>query len=353
MRNRRAGTGPTGLVSLGALALLGSLLATPGACAEKDDSRFRVRGDLLSEYTDNLFHYSEQRVDEFDDRDDEGDRYFGLESPSDVVTRLRVRLDYRWNLREKQDLKVFLNASHFDHARNGIADYEEVSTGVEIDMAKRDRVEVALEHTFDRFKKNLKIASSDQFDAAFYDQTDALIGYTRRLGKEWYAGLDYAVSSRRFNAPFQGRDFDGDYLRLRTSYALGRSIDSDTSFSYGEIDSATEMDDGILIDRSYDEMDLSQAFDFRLGQGFHIGLDLELRRRDYTTDVEEDTGRHDRQDDYWRTGAEIGREWKNGLTLALRGEILDNDSDRIDPDVETDETGYRETIVGIDVGYRF
>jgi len=336
-----------------ALALSAAIPPVTQAHAAGKEHRFLTRADLISEYTDNLFHYSKRRLDEFDAEDADGERFHGLDGSSDVVTRLRLRPEYRWRPRKERELRVSLGVAYYQHARNTIADYLEISTGLEADVTKRDRLVFDVSQTIDRFGKNFKDTAADLFDAAFYDETDVRIGYTRRFGKRWDGGADYEMRRRRYNEKFSSRDSDGDYLNLRSSYSLGNRIDAETSFSYGVIESETGIDDGIPIDRSYDERRLAQSFKLGLSYGMHLGVDGVLRSRDYTTDVQEDEGRYKRKDDYSMLRLEIGKEWKNGLSAALRGALIDSDSDRIDPTVETDETGYEESTLSVEIAYRF
>ena len=98
---------------------------------------------------------------------------------------------------------------------------------------------------------------------------------------------------------------------------------------------------------------MSQEFQFALRRRVDVGLRVDFRRRDYTTDVVLDGGRFDRQDDYMRFRAELSKGWKNDLELRVQAAAIDNDSERADPTVETDEAGYTETTFGIGLRYEF
>ena len=107
-------------VLLTAVAIVAAMPMAPVSAA---DGRGRIRGDLRSEYTDNLYHFSDLRLDEFGTANDPGERFDDIEDTSDVVTRLRLRTDYAWKLAKHRDLRLFLNGSWFQHLEHGVVDY--------------------------------------------------------------------------------------------------------------------------------------------------------------------------------------------------------------------------------------
>jgi hypothetical protein len=339
-------------VPLGAALAVAALLTSSAWSA----SGGRLRVDLRTEYTDNLFHYSDSQLDDFGTANDPGERFDDIDHTSDVVARLRIRSDYTFELGKRQDLRLFLNGSWFQHAENDIADYGKVGAGIRADLTRRDELELRAEQVIDRFKKNYRLPDSATFAEASYDQTEVSLGYTRRIGKRkrrLYAGMDVRTRSRRYNDVFESRDQDAEYLGLRTAYRLGKRLDGHTSVGYGDIESETGLDGGILIDRSYEQYLVSQRFELDLRHRVDVALQVDLRRREYGTEEAADLARNGREDDYARLRLEVDKGWKNGLTFSFLAAAIENDSDRLDPTVETDETGYDEATVAIGLEYRF
>jgi hypothetical protein len=342
------------ILRAGASALMAFLVATPAANAAQKETRFRLRADALTEYTDNLFHYSDAQLDEFDQTGSTG-RFRGIDDTEDVVTRLRLRSDYRWDLGKKRDLRVLLNGAYFAHMNNDVADYYQVWAGVSLDVTRRDHLELVADQTIDRFKKNYQIRDTGIFAAADYDQTDVALAYTRDLREqgEWDVSFGYMSRRRRFNELFDSRDQDGDYFQVGTSYRSSKLVRGETSIGLGDVDTNTEILSGIPVNRSYDQLLVTQAFVLEFDHGFDLGFDLDYRRREYSTDAVADTGRHNRVDDYFRLRIKADKELKKGLRLRFVTSFIDNDSDREDPSVETDEVGYEEFTAGVGIHYRF
>ncbi|MDH3427670.1 MAG: hypothetical protein OEM23_04470 [Gemmatimonadota bacterium] len=317
--------------------------------------RVRIHGDVFSEYTDNLFHYSDARLAEFDLQMGPGERFENLDSSSDTVSRVRLRTDFNWRLRNKRDVRLSLDGAYYWHWQNDVANYAETSAGLDVDTSKRGRLSFEVGRTTDRFKKNYRLADSTLFDDASYDQTDFGVWYMHEMRKKghWSLGGGYQARSRRFNAGFEGRDLDGDYVGVLTSYRLRRHARAETSIELGEVITGTELDAGVLIDRSYDQFRVTQAFSFDIGGDVDLEVELGFRRREFTSDVVLDGGRFDRMDDRIRLRVTVERKWKRGLTLRARSTVINADSDRVDSTVEIDEAGYDELSLGLGIGYRF
>jgi hypothetical protein len=341
-------------VLLAALAVTASAVLLPTTAA--GEGKLRLRGDLYSEYTDNLFHYSDRLLDAFGSTNGPGERFDDIDETEDVVTRVRLRSDYTRKLGKRRDLRFFLDGAWFAHLDNDIADYGEVATGFEVDLTKRDHLELALEAAIDRFKKNYREVDSSVFSEASYDQTDVALGYSRRIGKRkrrLSTGAELRWRDRRYNETFESRDQDGIYLDLHTGYRLSKRVDGTTAVGFGDVEIDTVLDRGIPVDRSYEQVRLSQAFDVNLKRRVDVRVALDVRQRDYQTDEVTDLARNGREDERFRFRFHLSKGFKNDLTFHLRAAYLDNDSDRQDPTLETDETGYDETTVGIGLEYRF
>ena len=62
--------------------------------------------------------------------------------------------------------------------------------------------------------------------------------------------------------------------------------------------------------------------------------------------------RFGREDERWRWRLGASKKLRKGLTLDGDVTYLDNDSDRLDPTVETDEVGYEEFLVMVGLRYK-
>ena len=345
---------PTCLKPLHTLALVVAFFsiwqAAPALAVGSD-----YQAGVESEYTDNLFHESDQRLDQFDSRTGPGERFENMESESDLVTRVSAGATWRWKLRSKRRFSLGVKGAYFFHLENDIADYSRFGLNLSYSPTKRDRIYLRLDGIPDRFKKNYRftIGALDTFDAAYYSQSNITLGYERDLKKNWSLGVDYRARERRYDDPFGDRDYDGDYLTLFTGYRLGRDVRGVTELMVGATDSNLGLDDGVIIDRSYDVVQLIQEFHFSLPARTRLTLRAAYREKDYTTDVTADGGRHNREDQRLQLRLQLRKKIGKNKILTFTTEWLDSDSDREDPTVETDEVGYEEFIAGVRFTYRF
>jgi len=328
-----------------------SLVACSAVAA---DNTVKLRAEAVPEFTDNLFHYSEQQLDDFDAGDETGqdERFQDIDDTADMVTRARLRGDITWDLAKKRDVLLRLDGRYALHARNGIADYGSVAAHTAVDVSRHDALFAEIKYIPDRFQKNYRIPDTGTFTAAHYTQTDYTAGYQRKIHKRWNAGAEYRHRRRRYDSPLQSRNRDGDYLRGFTDYRLAKKTWATSSLELGRVETDEAMDSGVLIDRSYEQLNVIQGFRFDLPAKTDLTLDLAYRRREATTDVVEDGGRFDRVDQRTRIRAGIDKKLGRGFTLTGRITYQDNDSDREDPTFDVDEVGYEEARVALGIVYR-
>jgi hypothetical protein len=322
----------------------------------KERSGIDFRGELSAQYTDNLFHYSDERLDDFDDEKGSNERFDDLEEPWDVITRLRLGMSYTHELGKKRNLKLSLDGSHYLHQQNDIADYSVLGAEIRVDVTRKNRLTSGVEYTPDRFKKNYldrRDGLSPVYGPAEYEQLDLAFGYERRFTKSFSGGLVYRMRDRSYNDSFEDRDQDGDYAAAYASYRLTKRVDGMTELSVGQVDTGLGEDLGVPIDRSYDQTMLAQEFEIKSRGGVRFGLAAEYRRREFTTDEKADTARFDRTDDRLRARLKAEIPLGDVFSLTLRAGWTDNDSLREEAGTEPDETGYEEIEGGLGLKVRF
>jgi len=335
-------------------ALFPLLIAlTAPSIAAKDSFKANFRGDLFFDYTDNLFRLDDVELSEFDTLQDPGQRFYDMESPEDVIVRLRLRGDFSWRLGKKRKLRLSVLGSYYGHASNTISDYPRFGAELSGDVTKRDRLYAGVDVIYDRFWKNLRIANTTLFAPAIYDQADLRIGYVREIKKRWSFALEYRHRIRQYEPPLEVRDRDGDYLTGSTAYRVAKKVRGETIVEVGNVVTDTQVVSGILVDRSYLEALIEQNFSFKLSKRTALDLGVQYRQRDFTTDEQEDVARYDRVDPRWRVAGVFGWEVVKNLTLEARARHTVADSERVDPTADSDQLGYTESRFGLGVRYKF
>jgi hypothetical protein len=337
---------------LAALIVLVCGLAVPSVSA-KGTFKAKFRGDLFFDYTDNLFRLDDVEIDEFDNLQDPGERFYNMESPEDVIVRLRLRGDLSWRVGKKRKVSLALLGAYYGHARNSISDYPVFAATLSGDLTKKDNLYAGVDVIYDRFWKNLKVADTGLFAPAIYDQVDLRLGYVRQIKKRWDVAFEYRHRIREYAPPLEVRDREGDYLTGSTTYRVVKRLVGETIVDYGNVVTDTQVVDGILEDRSYVQALLEQNFSFKLSKRSYLDLGVQYRQRRYTTDVEEDLARYDRVDPRWRLAAVYGYELTKKLDIETRLRQTNADSERIDPTADSDQLGYTETRFGVGLRYRF
>lgn len=336
-----------------ALLLPALSLAVASAEAKADPFKAKFRGSVVSEYTDNLFHLSTDDFDAFDPDQVPGERFFDLEDPEDIVTRIRLKGALDWRVAKKREFGIDLEVTHYAHARNSISDYSSFDVEFGYDVTRRDRIHAGADMVFGRFAKNYAVAATGMFEPAVYDQAMTRLGYARRIGKHLEVGAEVRKQDREYDAPVQTRDRAGDYLAGHVEYETSKRVTGRTSFHVADIE--TPIDTAALVpeDRSFDEWMLGQSFEFRVGKKTGIDLSAQIRQRDFSTAETLDLGRFDRTDRRLRVKVVVSRKCTRRLSLRAHAGFTNSDSDRLDPASMTDEVGYDETVLGFGLGFGF
>ena len=321
--------------------------------------KFSYEGRLDAVYTSNLFIYSYDRLARFDQERLTNPRYRGIDSISDVETRMRFGVNAKWKMASRRRFLLGVDATKVTYLQNGIADYTEVGARARFDTSKRSRWQLDFDQSIDRFKKNYRMTTNgtNLFAAAILDQTDLRLSYRRGLrGMGSIEGF-YGFRDRSYNAGFEDRGYRGNYLGLISRYALGRARSKrgwfgKTRADYGLIDSETGIDRGVITDRSYRQIRVAQEIGRRFRRGV-LRVDLEYRNRTYTTDVVADDARYNREDTRYRLRIRVERKLSRVFRLRGVASYSDNLSLRRGNLLTVDETGYNELQAGLGLVARF
>ena len=168
MKTRRLQVRAVSFVLAAALAVVVLASGTP-AVAAKDNFKIRFLGDLFTDYTDNLYRLSDEELREFDDLQAPGQRFFNMPSSDDVIIRLRLRGDFDWRIAKKRKVRLMLRGSYYGHGTNTIADYPRFEIALSGDLTKRDNLYGGVDLIYDRFWKNLRVATTRLFAPGIYD----------------------------------------------------------------------------------------------------------------------------------------------------------------------------------------
>ena len=188
------------------LLIMAVFLRTGTEAKEPD---FDVEVGVKAYYTSNLYRVTEKQEDQFDSKDDPGERFFDMEGPEDFVTRPGADLNWKWDVAKKRDLEFSLGADYYVHARNTIADYLRLQTNLAYDLTRDDRVGLGFEFLPDRFKRNLSLqdpgSGNKIFDRADYQQMSVAPRYSHDWNKDLSTGIEYEYSDREYDSPFENR----------------------------------------------------------------------------------------------------------------------------------------------------
>ncbi len=318
---------------------------------------FSAKADIETYYTSNLYHVSERREDQFDSQNGPQERFHDMSGPDDIVTRTGLDMEWQWQVAKKRDVGISFGGDYYFHARNAIADYLRVKGALAYDLTRRDEVKLTLEFIPDRFRKNLSledpVTSNKIFEPASYEQFSVCPRYLHDWNKDWSTGVEYEYLDRNYDNPFENRDQDRHTVAGLLGYGGLKRVDITLEAGMTKTDTPKAAEFGVEVDRSYDDRFVGLKIDFNLRQNWQAELKTKYRSRDYTTSEQADGARYDRRDDLWSVNAEVGKKITKKLSAAILAGWIQNDSDRQDPTVESDEVGYDEFIFGLTAEWKF
>lgn len=337
--------------------MLAAVLLFGLSVAKAKDPDFDGDLSVKSYYTSNLFRVTEEREDQFDSKDDVGERFHDMEGPDDFVTRPGIDLEWKWDVAKKRDFEISFGADYYIHARNTIADYLRLQGEVAYEVTRDDEVGMEVELIPDRFKKDLSLEDEDSGDKIFrradYQQFSVAPWYLHDWNKDWSTGVEYEYSDRTYDSPFENRDRERHTLMGLVEYTGFKRVDLTLGVGYSMTDVPKSTEFGVEVDRSYDDFLAELEIDLNLPHRWEAQFGVEYRNREYGSNEPADTARYDRSDARWALSASLGRWVRKNLFLALEADWRLNDSERVDATIEPDQQGYEEYRIGLTAEYKF
>ncbi len=332
-------------------------IALINSIAFAGDPDINIDVGVKTYYTSNLYHVSEKREDQFDDKDGQDERFHDMESPDDFVTSPGFDITGKWDIAKKRDLEISFGADYYLHAQNTIADYLRLQAGMAYDLTRDDKINLGFKLIPDRFRKNLSLEEPDTGDKIYrradYQQFNIGPRYMHDWNSDWATGLEYEYSDRNYESPFENRDRERHTVVALVEYDGLKRIDISLGVGLSTTQTPKNSEFGIEVDRSNDDIFTELEFDFNLPHRWEAKFGTKYRHRNYTSDEPADTARYNRVDDLWALGVEMGKWLNKDFFVAFEAGWALNDSNRDDPTVEADEVGYEEYTIGINAEWQF
>ncbi len=305
-------------------------------------------------YTSNAFGLKDDWIDSFALKQGPGDRFEGLTSPWDFVTPLRAEAKSRWKRQGGLGFTAGGSVEYEHYLQNRLASFTELRAGVGLEAGKNGRTRLRLDWTPRRYKRNYENPDLgfDEFIQAFYGQWGLSLDHTQRLRKTWSVQLVLDHESRSYDDPFTNSDRMLWAGGLGVEHDLSKRMSVEFASRLGTARAPDGIEEGIVVDRSFVQVELSSRFATRLG-AWRSALFGELQLRDYTTNNLADASRYERRDRTW----EIGTQWDRrlgpremlSLRLARASRVSDRPADLDDPDL----VPYHETQLGVGLTHQF
>lgn len=333
--------------------LVGHLAAAAGSAAA--DAKPRLGAHVEARYTSNLFKEQERRLPQFETRTQPGERYHGMQGPSDVVTTPGLDIGVGWK-HHKRKTRLSLGAEYAVHARNPNANYLALELGAAHDVTKRDALSLGLTLTPARFKKNYayaEVAGTRFYGEANYLGWGAVLAYERRWTKRWRTELELGLGQKRFDDPFANRDENAYSGALSVRHDPWKRLALTLGVEAGVTQTPDGVEFGVKLERSRFDAEPSFGVAVDLPRGFGVEAGVAYRIRTYTTDVTNDGGHFDRVDRRWTAEGQVDKKFGRSFALLLSSSFADSNADRFDATEDPNAYGYQEFQVGLGCEYRF
>lgn len=327
--------------------------------------RIVPEGELRSEYDDNVFLLTNSKKNDLDPLSGSSTasgRYAGMKSSSDIITTAEGVLRARGSGIGGRRLELSPRVAYEFYAAN--AERRNLTLGAIAEQAlgKDGRVRVALRSTPDYFARNYlsdavdadasgTITSDERvYEAGTYSEMNLHGDYRRRLMKSDQGRLRRVLldlgagyDMRAYDAPFEGRDLSGPTFDAGLKLDLPRKIDVGVEYALAVLSAdatpqvqlldepdfnrdfngnGSQIDRNVrtfeLVDRSRTEHSLGVSLRLPVARKTDFGFSYVRRLRDFGSDQPFDAGNRGRRDMRNEIGAELNRNMRNGLRLALR-----------------------------------
>lgn len=310
---------------------------------------FDLHAELAGAYTSNLYHVTRRHLSEFETRNAPGDRFHDMNGPEDFLLVPALEAALGWDVGDKRDAEVFVEAAYVAHVRNSIANYVRLKAAGTYELGRDDALSLTAKLVPTRFKKNYPV--QEVLDTTIYARADylevgAALAYEHDFGKHWSSEVAYGFQTQGYEQPFHNRNSDEHALALLAAVELGSRVELGGGLRAAVASAPGDLEFGVKVDRSHYDLEPIATFELDLPSHFDIELRGSYRVRNYTTDVEADDTYFERDDRKLDVGLEVSKRfWKN-WTVRAESSWTHNDADRIDAQTEPDDVDYDELVVG-------
>jgi hypothetical protein len=327
-------------------------LVSVTATAHAEPTRSQAAGEVTTAFTSNLFQEQNRRLGDFDSKNGPGERFDGMDGPSDLRTRLAVEGGVRHKLGKKRRAEALVTAEYNVHALNAIANYGRIGVEGSYDLSRATGLSLELGVEPKRFFKNaaasIDLAGNKVFEPARATSFEASLEAMHERGP-WRAGAEYELLIRRYAAPHGNRDRDGHDVTLSLGHAIGERwiVGGRVGGGIGRSPDGLEL--GVMVDRSYWQAGAGAFAEADLPGHWTFESELGLRHREYVSDQPADDAHYGRVDNRFELEAAAARGFGDHIELLLEAGWSEELSNRSDPTLTADEAGYRELVIGVGV----
>lgn len=334
------------------LALLVTL--APQICGSQPSRASGLDVSFSSVYSSNPFNLKDEWIQVFDSQRSANDRFAGLETPWDFVSRLKMDASTRWKSAQKRRLNLGGSVSYRRYHQNSIASYVEFGMQTQLRVAKHDRTKLSARWIPDRYKRNYEHPdlTTDDYLSVHYGQYELELSHSRRVAKNWRLGFGIEHAGRDFDPLFSTRDRALYSAGVEVERRLSKRAALTLASAWAAASSPTGIEDGVEVDRSFNEARFAAQLESRAGS-WKAEFASTLRLRTYATNNAADVSRFDRNDTYWGVSTKwsrrLGLRQKVHVTLAYSSKTSNRPADLDDPDA----VPYHRVLVGAGIGHEF
>lgn len=308
--------------------------SSPGT-SKSDQQNLGFYGEVMFEYSDNVFHLTESQksaMDENDPGNTSSGRFSDMESISDYSVSPALGMTYDFKGLGGEDLRLSARVRYHLYMENHAKSYPGARIRMKNDIGKKSALLLEGNFLFAFFKKNYLTGYDDEnengdiprneriYSPAVYDEYEGILSYAH----EFYKNKDNTLSqgdlkpffgygARSYNSPFHNRSRRIIFGGLALTVEFLNRIDLGVIYRYENV--RTPGDDELVlfdetrlendvnedgeiagnaplvtrIDRSANRHTLEINPSFNLSKDSRIFLGYEKRRSDYTSDNPLDT----------------------------------------------------------------
>lgn len=348
------------LIQIAVLLVVASGAGSAAAQAQPSEStgaetapRFGVEASLGARFTSNLFHVQNRHLSLFETETGPGQRFFDMVGPADLLLEGEALGSVRFPFGERRHLRLELGAGFELPLFSTIAHRLELLFGAAFRIARRDRLELDVSIVPHAFRKNYEavVGGASLYRPGYYFEAAPALGYTHGFGRRFRLGLEYELTLRRFESPFDARDYDAHLVTLSGEVEPSKRITLGLDLG-GEVRlGGPVLEFGETVDRSSLALLGAVRFEWHPGKRFSLELGFDLRVREFTTDQATDATYFDRTDVRLRAQAAMEIRLGEGFGLAAAFEWEQNLVNRID--FSSDEADYLELEGSLSLSYEF